>query len=155
MLFFTKGYEESALDVGKDAIFRADNSDIVLVRDIEFFSMCEHHILAFMGKVHIAYIPEGQVLGLSKLARIAEVFVRRLQIQERLTQQIAQAVDDLLHPQGVAVVMESVHTCMVMRGIQKTSSMAITSYRMGVFKRDKECEERFMFLLNLRQQFLE
>ncbi|KAE8361300.1 hypothetical protein BDV27DRAFT_160865 [Aspergillus caelatus] len=109
MLFFTKGYEEYAYDIGKDAIFNA--------RDIEVFSMCEHHLIPFVGKVHIAYIPNGRVLGLSKLARIADIYARRLQVQERLTKQIAQAIEDLLQPQGVAVVMESAHMCMIMRGI--------------------------------------
>ncbi|KAB8233024.1 GTP cyclohydrolase I [Aspergillus alliaceus] len=151
MLFFTKGYEESALDIGKNAIFEVDHNEIVLVRDIEVFSMCEHHLIPFMGKVHIGYIPNGRVLGLSKLARIAEVYARRLQIQERLTQQIAQAIDEILQPQGVAVVMESAHMCMVMRGIQKTTSMTTTGCRTGIFKTDKEAEEQFKFLLNLRQ----
>ncbi|KAB8068050.1 hypothetical protein BDV29DRAFT_199666 [Aspergillus leporis] len=151
MLFFTKGYEESAWDIAKNAIFEVDHNGIVVVRDIEVYSMCEHHLIPFMGKVHIGYIPNGRVLGLSKLARITEVYARRLQIQERLTQQIAQAVDDILQPQGVAVVMESAHMCMVMRGVQKTSSMTTTGCRTGVFKKDKAAEEQFQFLLKLKQ----
>ncbi|GFF23212.1 GTP cyclohydrolase 1 [Aspergillus udagawae] len=151
MLFFTKGYDESAWNLAKDAIFNVDHSEMVLVRDIEVFSMCEHHLIPFMGKVHIAYMPSGRVLGLSKLARIAEVYARRLQVQERLTQQIAQAVDDILKPQGVVVVMESAHMCMVMRGIQKTSSMTTTACRTGIFKKNKDVEEQFQFLLKLRQ----
>ncbi|KAF7160170.1 hypothetical protein CNMCM5623_005685 [Aspergillus felis] len=151
MLFFTKGYDESAWNLAKDAIFNVDHSEMVLVRDIEVFSMCEHHLIPFMGKVHIAYMPSGRVLGLSKLARIAEVYARRLQVQERLTQQIAQAVDDILKPQGVVVVMESAHMCMVMRGIQKTSSMTTTACRTGIFKNNKDVEEQFQFLLKLRQ----
>ncbi|KAB8067725.1 GTP cyclohydrolase 1 [Aspergillus leporis] len=151
MLFFMKGYEESAMEIGKNAIYEVDHNEIVLVRDIEVFSMCEHHLIPFTGKVHIGYIPNGRVLGLSKLARIAEVFARRLQIQERLTQQIAQAVHEILQPQGVAVVMESAHMCMVMRCIQKTSSMTITGCRTGIFKMDKDSKEQFKFLLNLKQ----
>ena len=171
MLFFTKGYDESAWKLAKDAIFNVDHSEMVLVRDIEVFSMCEHHLIPFMGKVsdsldrkqfawmisnhvrqvHIAYMPSGRVMGLSKLARIAEVYARRLQVQERLTQQIAQAIDDILKPQGVVVVMESAHMCMVMRGIQKTSSMTTTACRTGIFKKNKDVEEQFQFLLKLRQ----
>ncbi|KAB8204773.1 hypothetical protein BDV34DRAFT_213541 [Aspergillus parasiticus] len=140
LLFFTKGYEESAYDIGKDAIFNINHNEIVLVRDIEVFS-----------KVHIAYIPNGRVLGLSKLARIAEIYARRLQVQERLTKQISQAIEELLQPQGVAVVMESAHMCMVMRGVQKSSAMTTTSCRTGVFKTDKEAEEELHFLLKLNQ----
>ncbi|KAL2831534.1 GTP cyclohydrolase 1 [Aspergillus cavernicola] len=151
MLFFTKGYNESAWNLAKDAIFDVNHNEMVLVRDIEVFSMCEHHLIPFMGKVHIAYIPKGRVLGLSKLARIADVYARRLQVQERLTQQIAQAVTDILKPQGVVVVMESAHMCMVMRGVQKTSSMTTTACRTGIFKEDRNAEEQFQFLLKLRQ----
>ncbi|KAB8215227.1 hypothetical protein BDV33DRAFT_195388 [Aspergillus novoparasiticus] len=151
LLFFTKGYEESAYDIGKDAIFNINHNEIVLVRDIEVFSMCEHHLIPFVGKVHIAYIPNGRVLGLSKLARIAEIYARRLQVQERLTKQISQAIEDLLQPQGVAVVMESAHMCMVMRGVQKSSAMTTTSCRTGIFKTDKEAEEELHFLLKLNQ----
>ncbi|KAE8321294.1 hypothetical protein BDV39DRAFT_212564 [Aspergillus sergii] len=151
LLFFTKGYEESAYDIGKDAIFNINHNEIVLVRDIEVFSMCEHHLIPFVGKVHIAYIPNGRVLGLSKLARIAEIYARRLQVQERLTKQISQAIEELLQPQGVAVVMESAHMCMVMRGVQKSSAMTTTSCRTGVFKTDKEAEEELHFLLKLNQ----
>ncbi|KAE8343123.1 hypothetical protein BDV24DRAFT_150073 [Aspergillus arachidicola] len=140
LLFFTKGYEESAYDIGKDAIFNINHNEIVLVRDIEVFS-----------KVHIAYIPNGRVLGLSKLARIAEIYARRLQVQERLTKQISQAIEELLQPQGVAVVMESAHMCMVMRGVQKSSAMTTTSCRTGVFKTDKEAKEELHFLLKLNQ----
>lgn len=151
MVFFTKGYEESAYDVAKDAIFSVDYNEIVLVRDIEVFSMCEHHLLPFWGKVHIAYVPNGRVLGLSKLARIAEVYARRLQVQERLTQQISQAVENILKPQGVIIVMELVHMCMVTRGIQKSSTVTTTSCMTGVFKTNKTAEEQFEFLLKMRQ----
>ncbi|PLB44417.1 GTP cyclohydrolase 1 [Aspergillus steynii IBT 23096] len=150
MLFLTKGYHENVWDIAKNAIFDVDHNEIVVVRDIEVFSMCEHHLIPFMGKVHIGYIPNGQVLGLSKLARIAEVYARRLQIQERLTEQIAQAVDQILKPQGVVVVIESAHMCMVMRGIQKTSAVTTTSCRTGIFRKDKAAEEQFQFLLKLR-----
>ncbi|OGM46812.1 putative GTP cyclohydrolase I [Aspergillus bombycis] len=151
MLFFAKGYEETVYDIGKDAIFNINHNEIVLVRGIEVFSMCEHHLIPFIGKVHIAYIPNGRVLGLSKLARIAEIYARRLQVQERLTKQISQAIEDLLQPQGVAVVMESVHMCMVMRGVQKSSAMTTTSCRTGVFKTSRAAEEEFQFLLKLKQ----
>ncbi|KAE8135149.1 hypothetical protein BDV38DRAFT_273005 [Aspergillus pseudotamarii] len=136
MLFFTKGYQENAYDIGKDAIFNVNHTEIVLVRDIE---------------AHIAYIPNGRVLGLSKLARIADIYARRLQVQERLTKQIAQAIEDLLQPQGVAVVMESAHMCMVMRVVQKSSAMTTTSCRTGVFKTDRAAEEELQFLLKLNR----
>ncbi|KAB8263552.1 GTP cyclohydrolase 1 [Aspergillus pseudonomiae] len=153
MFFFTKGYGESAYDIGKDAIFHIDHNEMVLVRGIEVFSMCEHQLIPFVGKVHIAYIPNGRVLGLSKLARIAEIYARRLQVQERLTKQIAQTIEDLLRPPGVAVVIESVHMCMVMRGVQKSSAMTTTSCRTGIFKASRAAEEEFQFLLQLKQNW--
>ncbi|CAG7939823.1 unnamed protein product [Penicillium salamii] len=149
MLFFTKGYADDLGVAVNDAVFNVDVNEQVLVRDIDLFSMCEHHLVPFMGKVHIAYIPNGRVLGLSKLARIAEIFARRLQIQERLTQQIAQAIEECLAPQGVYVVVEAAHMCMVMRGIQKTGAMTTTAHRTGVYLRDEKAEKRFEFLLNL------
>ncbi|MEZ5993994.1 MAG: GTP cyclohydrolase I FolE [Planctomycetota bacterium] len=136
MKWLTKGYSEKLEDVVNDAIFTSDNDDIVLVKDIDIFSMCEHHMLPFYGKAHIAYIPDGKVIGISKLPRIAEIFARRLQIQEQLTFQIAQAVEEVLQPRGVAVIIECAHMCMVMRGIQKVGSTTVTRSLTGAFKEE-------------------
>jgi GTP cyclohydrolase I len=132
--WLTKGYSEKLGDVVNDALFESDNDDIVLVKDIDIFSMCEHHMLPFYGKAHIAYIPDGKVIGISKLPRIAEIYARRLQIQEQLTVQIANAVDEVLKPKGVAVIVECAHMCMVMRGIQKVGSTTVTRSLLGDFK---------------------
>ncbi|KAK9882228.1 hypothetical protein WA026_019743 [Henosepilachna vigintioctopunctata] len=134
MMFFTKGYQQTVEE---------DHDEMVLVRDIEMFSMCEHHMVPFYGKVSIAYMPQGKILGLSKLARIVEIFSRRLQVQERLTKQIAQAVFDAVSPAGVAVFIEGVHMCMVMRGVQKIKSSTITSTTLGVFKENAELRKEF------------
>lgn len=136
MKALTKGYEEKVEDVVNGAIFSSDNDDIVLVKDIDIFSLCEHHLLPFYGKAHIAYIPDGKVIGISKLPRIAEIFARRLQIQEQLTVQIANAVDQAVKPKGVAVLIECAHMCMVMRGIQKVGSTTVTRSLLGAFKED-------------------
>src|SRR3954470_10228915 len=136
MEWLTRGYTMTAADVVGDAVFAEEHSNMVLVRDIEMYSMCEHHMLPFFGKVHIAYIPNGRVVGLSKLPRIVEVFARRLQVQERLTDQIASAVQEVLQPQGVGVVIEAAHLCMMMRGVQKQGSKTITSAMRGVFRDD-------------------
>ncbi|PKY08450.1 GTP cyclohydrolase I [Aspergillus campestris IBT 28561] len=151
MLFFTKGYSDNIGEKINDAVFDVAHNDIVIVRDIDLFSMCEHHLVPFMGKIHIGYLPNGRVLGLSKLARIAEVFARRLQIQERLTQEVARAIDDILHPQGVIVIAEATHMCMVMRGIQKTGAVTTTVHSTGVFMTDQRMEDRFHTLLNPRR----
>lgn len=170
LLFFTKGYSEDIHEVVNDAIFEVDHQNLVLVKNIEIFSMCEHHMVPFMGKVcqsliylhsicgltdtlkiHIGYIPNNRVLGLSKLARITEIFARRLQVQERLTQQVANAINQVLQPKGVAVVVECVHMCMVMRGIQKTGAMTTTCSRIGLLQDDQETTEEFYTLLNVRQ----
>lgn len=134
--WLTKGYTEDLKQVVNDAIFHSDNDDIVLVKDIDIFSMCEHHMLPFFGKAHIAYIPDGKVIGISKLPRIAEVFARRLQIQEQLTHQIAKAVEEVLSPRGVAVTIECQHMCMVMRGVEKVGSTTVTRTLLGAFKED-------------------
>lgn len=134
--WLTKGYHESLSDVVNGAVFDTDNDDIVLVKDIDIFSLCEHHMLPFYGKAHIAYIPDGRVIGISKLPRIAEIYARRLQIQEQLTTQIARAVDEAVQPKGVAVVIECAHMCMVMRGIQKVGSTTVTRTLTGVFKEE-------------------
>ena len=146
MQWLTRGYGLSAWDVVGDAVFAEEHSNMVLVRDIEMYSMCEHHMLPFFGKVHIAYIPDGKIVGLSKLPRIVEVFARRLQVQERLTEQIATAIEDVLAPRGVGVVIEAVHLCMMMRGVEKQSSRTITSALRGSFRDDGRTRDEFMRL---------
>jgi GTP cyclohydrolase I len=146
MEWLTRGYSMSAADVVGDAVFAEEHSNMVLVRDIEMYSMCEHHMLPFFGKVHIAYIPDGRIVGLSKLPRIVEVFARRLQVQERLTEQIATAIEEVLAPRGVGVVIEAVHLCMMMRGVEKQSSKTITSALRGAFRDDGRTREEFMRL---------
>jgi GTP cyclohydrolase I len=148
MDFLTQGYTQSVEEVLHDALFDVNYDEMVMVRDIEFYSMCEHHLLPFYGKAHIAYIPNGKVVGLSKLPRIVDVFARRLQVQERLTQQIAEAVEKAIHPQGVGVVIEAQHLCMMMRGVQKQSSATVTSALLGVFKTQPQTREEFMSLVN-------
>jgi GTP cyclohydrolase I len=147
MMFFTKGYEESVADILNDAIFTEDNDGMVIVKDIEMFSMCEHHLVPFIGKVHIGYLPNQKVIGLSKLARIVEVYSRRLQVQERLTKQIAVALTDAIQPAGVGVIIEATHMCMVMRGVQKLQSKTITSTMLGVMRQDPKSREEFLNLI--------
>jgi GTP cyclohydrolase I len=144
MNFLTKGYTESVEEVLHGALFDVDYDEMVLVKDIEFYSMCEHHLLPFFGKAHIAYVPHGKVVGLSKLPRIVDVFARRLQVQERLTQQIAEAIEKAVHPQGVAVVIEAQHLCMMMRGVQKQESATVTSAMRGVFKTQQQTRNEFL-----------
>jgi GTP cyclohydrolase IA len=146
MEWLTRGYSMSPADVVGDAVFSEEHSNMVLVRDIEMYSMCEHHMLPFFGSVHIAYIPNGKIVGLSKLPRIVEVFARRLQVQERLTEQIAKAIEEVLAPRGVGVVIEAVHLCMMMRGVEKQSSKTITSALRGTFRDDGRTREEFMRL---------
>ncbi len=145
--FLTNGYRQSLETVVNDAIFDSDASEIVLVKDIELFSTCEHHLLPFFGKAHVAYIPSGKVIGLSKVARIVDMFARRLQIQENLTIQIADALMKTLHPNGVAVVIEAKHLCMMMRGVEKQNSVMKTSCLLGSFKEDGRTRSEFLALL--------
>ncbi|HEY1769826.1 MAG TPA: GTP cyclohydrolase I FolE [Chthoniobacterales bacterium] len=145
--FLTQGYRQSVDDVVNNAIFASDASEIVMVKDIELYSMCEHHLLPFIGRAHVAYIPDGKVIGLSKVARIVDVFARRLQIQEQLTTQIAEALMEALQPMGVAVVIEAKHLCMMMRGVAKQNSVMKTSSLRGVFKDDARTRSEFLSLL--------
>jgi GTP cyclohydrolase I len=146
MAFLTQGYGQTPAEVLGDALFQECHRNMVLVKDIELYSMCEHHMLPFFGKAHVAYIPSGQIVGLSKVARLVEVFARRFQVQERLTEQIAQAVWDTTQPQGVAVVVEAYHLCMMMRGVQKQNSKTITSAMRGTFLEDHRTRDEFLRL---------
>jgi GTP cyclohydrolase IA len=147
--WLTRGHGMSVRDVIGDAIFDEGHHNMVLVSDIEMYSMCEHHMLPFFGKVHVAYIPDGKIVGLSKVPRVVEVFARRLQVQERLTEQIAQALQDVLQPQGVGVVIEAMHLCMMMRGVEKQNSRTITSAMKGVFLEDLRTRDEFLRLVRM------
>ena len=145
--FLTKGYHEDAEAVLKKAVFTERYSEMVIVRDIDFFSLCEHHLVPFYGKCHIAYIPNGKIIGLSKMPRVVQIFARRLQVQERLTQQIAEMIFSRLKPQGVGVVMEARHLCMMMRGVEQHASVATTSAMLGTFRDDVKTRTEFLTLL--------
>jgi GTP cyclohydrolase I len=144
--WLTRGYEQDVRKVIGDALFEESHENMVMVRDIELYSLCEHHMLPFYGKAHIAYIPNGRIVGLSKLPRIVDVFAQRLQVQERLTDQIAEAICEILHPRGCGVVIEAYHLCMMMRGVQKQNSKTITSALRGVFRDDSKTRDEFLRL---------
>ena len=146
MAWLTRGYRQDAWSAVGDGVFEEPHDNMVMVRDIELYSLCEHHLLPFFGKAHIAYIPNGRIVGLSKLPRLVEVFARRLQVQERLTAQIAQAVCEVLNPRGVGVVIEAVHLCMMMRGVEKQNSKTITSALLGSFRDDAKTRDEFLRL---------
>ncbi len=148
--FLTSGYKQDAAKILRGAMFKEDYSEMVIVKDIELYSMCEHHMLPFFGKAHIAYIPNGHIVGLSKIPRIVDVFARRLQVQERLTQQVLDSIHDTLQPLGVAVVIEARHMCMMMRGVQKQNSATTTSAFTGVFKDDEKTRNEFLKLITAR-----
>ena len=150
MQFLTQGYEQDPAELIKSALFEADEfQDMVIVRDIEFYSLCEHHILPFYGRCHVAYIPSGKIVGLSKIPRLVEVYARRLQVQERLTHQVAQTLNDVLQPRGVAAVMEAQHMCMMVRGVEKQHSRTVTSAVFGEFHEDRGTRAELMDLLQM------
>jgi GTP cyclohydrolase I len=144
--FLTQGYRMTVEDVIGEAVFEESHQSMIMVRDIELYSLCEHHVLPFFGRAHVAYIPNGKILGLSKVARIVDVFARRLQVQERLTDQIADAIMDVLRPTGVGVVIEAAHFCMMMRGVEKQNSRAVTSALRGIFRDDSKTRDEFLRL---------
>jgi GTP cyclohydrolase I len=147
MQFLTRGYDQTVTEVLHNALFDVDYDEMVIVKDIEFFSLCEHHLLPFFGKAHVAYVPNGKVIGLSKTARLVDVFARRLQVQERLTRDVADAIEEAIQPQGVAVILEAQHLCMMMRGVEKQHSSTVTSAMLGVFKTQLQTRNEFLSLV--------
>ena len=150
MAFLTRGYTMDVNAVLHEALFDVDYDEMVIVKDVEFYSMCEHHLLPFFGKAHVAYVPNGKVIGLSKIPRLVDVFARRLQVQERLTRQIADAITEAINPQGVAVILEAEHLCMMMRGVEKQHSATVTSAMLGVFKTQLQTRNEFLSLVRTR-----
>lgn len=146
--YLTSGYRKDVDEIMNKAVFDEKYDEMVIVKNIDFYSMCEHHLLPFFGKVHVAYIPNGKIIGLSKIPRLVEIFARRLQVQERLTQQIADSLNKYLQPDGVGVVIEAMHMCMMMRGVEKQNSVATTSAMHGSFKEDQRTREEFLTLIN-------
>ena len=147
--FLTKGYNENLDELINNAIFEGESKDMVIVKNIEFYSLCEHHMIPFYGKAHIGYIPDGEIIGLSKLARITDLFSQRLQVQERLTNQIAQCLQEVLNPRGVAVVLEGKHFCMLSRGVQKQNSIATSSSMLGIFREKESTRNEFLKLIEM------
>ncbi len=150
MEFLTRGYGQDPSKILRDALFAVDYDEMVIVKDVEVFSLCEHHMLPFFGRVHVAYIPKGKVIGLSKIPRLVDVFARRLQVQERLTRQIADAIQEAIQPQGVGVVIEARHLCMMMRGVEKQHSSTVTSAMLGAFRTDQQTRHEFLSLVHGR-----
>ena len=151
MQFLTKGYREELSEIVNNALFESDTSEMIIVQDIDLYSMCEHHLLPFIGKCHVSYLPTGKVLGLSKVARIVDMYARRLQIQENLTKQIAEAIQSVTNAAGVGVIIEAQHMCMMMRGVEKQNSMMKTSMMLGQFQGDQSTRMEFLSLLELRR----
>jgi len=145
--FLTQGYQQDPMEILNDALFSVSYDEMVMVKDIEFYSLCEHHMLPFFGRIHVAYVPDGKVVGLSKIPRLVEMFSRRLQVQERLTTEIAETLEKVLEPRGVAVVGEAIHLCMMMRGVEQQSASAVTSSMRGAFKTDSKTRAEFMDLI--------
>ena len=148
--FLTKGYQEDPQEILRGALFTEEYDEMVIVKDVEMFSLCEHHLLPFFGKVHVAYIPNGKVIGLSKIPRLIDVFARRLQVQERLTMQIAECIQQAIAPEGVGVVIEARHLCMMMRGVEKQHSSAVTSSMLGAFRNEENTRQEFLSLIRAR-----
>ncbi len=148
--FLTKGYNENLDELINNAIFEGESKDMVIVKNIEFYSLCEHHMIPFYGKAHIGYIPDGKIIGLSKLARITDLFSQRLQVQERLTNQIAQCLQEVLNPRGIAVVLEGKHFCMLSRGVQKQNSIATSSSMLGIFREKESTRNEFLKLIEMK-----
>ena len=144
---YTSGYTQDPRQVIGDALFQAETDEMVVVKDIEIYSLCEHHLAPFFGKAHVAYIPSDKIVGLSKIARVVDIYARRLQVQERLTMQVAQALDEVLRPRGVAVVIEAAHLCMMMRGVEKQNSKTVTSCLLGLFRKDERTRAEFLQLV--------
>lgn len=146
--FLTQGYHQSVADVVNGALFETDNDEMIIVKDIELYSLCEHHLLPFTGKCHVAYLPKGKIIGLSKIARIVDVFARRLQVQERLTKEIAETIREITQGHGVGVIIEAKHFCMMMRGVEKQNSVMTTSVMLGTFREDRRTRAEFLSLVN-------
>ena len=151
--FLTSGYNKDIDKLVNNAIFHEDCDDMVLIKDIEFYSLCEHHLLPFFGRAHVAYIPDGKIIGLSKIPRIVDLFSRRLQVQERLTSQIAETLNNVLKPHGVAVVLEGQHMCMQMRGVENKNSYASSSSMLGIFRKDSKTRKEFLNLISMQRRF--
>ena len=149
--FLTHGYKQSVEEVVNEALFPSDSSEMILVQDVELYSLCEHHLLPFIGKCHVAYIPTGKVLGLSKVARIVDIFARRLQIQESLTMQVAETIMEVTEAEGVGVIIEAQHMCMMMRGVEKQNSVMKTSAMLGTFRSEQKTREEFLSLLQMKR----